>query len=278
MKQVISLVLFGLFCGNAVVTNANGQNTTEGPSHSGRIVNGIPVNISNYKYALSMRFDGEFICGASIITYSHALTAAHCVYNYQFMSSRLTLYGGSTSASSGGVEFPVVRLLYHPSYNSYKSNLSDYDVAILTVPANSFSGKPNMAPLALQTKELPADTRCFVVGWGKRADGENEQPSVNQLLYANMNIVSQSDCATMWANSEHRCPACKQSITSNMVCAQYGNSMDTCRGDSGGALVCGGRLTGVVSFALYCSGIWPSVFAKVTAPTIRNFIRYIAGI
>lgn len=90
MKQVISLVLFGLFCGNAVVTNANGQNTTEGPSHSGRIVNGIPVNISNYKYALSMRFDGEFICGASIITYSHALTAAHCVYNYQFMSSRVS--------------------------------------------------------------------------------------------------------------------------------------------------------------------------------------------
>uniref|UniRef100_A0A1S4HE23 Peptidase S1 domain-containing protein n=1 Tax=Anopheles gambiae TaxID=7165 RepID=A0A1S4HE23_ANOGA len=262
MKQVIRLVLFGLFCGNAVVTNANVQNTKEGPSHSGRIVNGVPVNISNYKYALSMRLNGEFRCGASIITCSHALSAAHC----------LTLYGGSTSASSGGVEFPVVGGAIHPYYKpNSQSNTSDYDVAILNVPANSFSGRPNMAPLALQTKELPVGTRCFVVGWGRT--GENQPVSTNQLLYANMNIVSQSSCASMWANFEKLCAECK-----HMVCAQYYNGMDTCRGDSGGALVCGGRLTGVVSFGPYCSGVWPSVFAKVTAPSMRSFIQLYTGI
>ncbi|XP_061514823.1 trypsin beta [Anopheles gambiae] len=277
MKQVISLVLFGLFCGNAVVTNANVQNTKEGPSHSGRIVNGIPVNISNYKYALSMRLNGEFRCGASIITCSHALSAAHCVYNLTGPRIELTLYGGSTSASSGGVEFPVVGGEIHPYYKpNSKSNTSDYDVAILNVPANSFSGRPNMAPLALQTKELPVGTRCFVVGWGRT--GENQPVSTNQLLYANMNIVSQSSCASMWANFEKLCAECKQSITSNMVCAQYYNGMDTCRGDSGGALVCGGRLTGVVSFGPYCTGVWPSVFAKVTAPSMRSFIQLYTGI
>uniref|UniRef100_A0A182XPJ8 Peptidase S1 domain-containing protein n=1 Tax=Anopheles quadriannulatus TaxID=34691 RepID=A0A182XPJ8_ANOQN len=263
MKQVISLVLFGFFCGNTVLTNANGQNTMEGASHSGRMINGVPVNISNYKYALGLLLDGKLSCGASIITCSHALTAAHCVYDLPSLSTRLTLYGGSTSASSGGVEFPIISGAWHPNYNEPSQlNVSDYDVAVLTVPANSFSGKPNMAPLALQTKELPVDTRCFVVGWGQT--GIKQPTSVNQLLYANMNIVSQSSCAAIWANYWKVCPECTQSVTSNMVCTQYKNGEDTCKGDSGGALVCGGE--------------WPSVFAKVTAPSIRSFIREYAGI
>ncbi|XP_040169059.1 trypsin beta-like [Anopheles arabiensis] len=241
------------------------------------MVNGVAVNISNYKYALGLLLDGKLSCGASIITCSHALTAAHCVYNIENGLGRITLRGGSTSASSGGVEFPIISGAWHPNYKpTSQLNASDYDVAVLTVPANSFGGKPNMAPLALQTKELPVDTRCFVVGWGQT--GIKQPTSVNQLLYANMNIVSQSSCAATWANYGTRCAGCTQSVTSNMVCTQYKNGEDTCKGDSGGALVCGGRLTGVVSFSLFCSGEWPSVFAKVTAPSIRSFIREYAGI
>ncbi|XP_061514456.1 trypsin beta [Anopheles gambiae] len=278
MKQVISLVLFGLFCGSAVLTDASDQNKPDGASQSGRIVNGKAVSIVKYKYALSLRVNGVFDCGATIITNSHSLTAAHCVYKYPSDPSRVTLYGGSTSTSSGGIEVPVVSIALHPNYNRKAfPAASDCDVAVLTVPVNSFSGRPNMAPLALQTNELPVGTECFVIGWGRT--GNNQPASVNQLRYANMNIVSQSTCATMWAEYRKLCGTCKQSITSNMICAKYNNGVDTCGGDSGGALVCGSGLAGVVSFSHpNCTSAWPAGFAKITAPSIRSFIRQYAEI
>ena len=90
MKQVISLVLFGLFCGSAVLTDASDQNKPDGASQSGRIVNGKAVSIVKYKYALSLRVNGVFECGATIITHKHALTAAHCVYPQRFEPMRVS--------------------------------------------------------------------------------------------------------------------------------------------------------------------------------------------
>uniref|UniRef100_A0A182M960 Peptidase S1 domain-containing protein n=1 Tax=Anopheles culicifacies TaxID=139723 RepID=A0A182M960_9DIPT len=268
MKQVIGLSLLVVFCCNAVL--ADGEQ--DGPSQSGRIVNGVPVSIANYKFALSLRIDNGFVCGASIISSTHAVTAGHCTYSVRNSPTRVTLYGGSSSPTSGGVLVQVVGIAVHPSYNPNASpGTSDFDVSVLTANTNAFVGNTNMAPIPLQTSELSVDTLCYVVGWG-RTNINTPAPS-NGLRFANMNIVSQSTCASSWMSFT------AQRITSNMICAKYKNGVDVCKGDSGGAFVCSGRLTGIVSFSNpNCNSAWPAGFAKIVASSIRSFIRDQTGV
>uniref|UniRef100_A0A182SCH5 Peptidase S1 domain-containing protein n=1 Tax=Anopheles maculatus TaxID=74869 RepID=A0A182SCH5_9DIPT len=124
-----------------------------------------------------------------------------------------------------------------------------------------------MVPIALQTSEVPAGTSCFVVGWGW-FDNNLQQPS-NNLRYTFLNTVTESACSASLSTR----------ISSDQVCGLNGNSIEVCKGDSGGALVCGGRLTGVVSWGrVPCTSAAPTVFTKVMGPNIRNFIRTQAGI
>uniref|UniRef100_A0A182MPV8 Peptidase S1 domain-containing protein n=1 Tax=Anopheles culicifacies TaxID=139723 RepID=A0A182MPV8_9DIPT len=268
MKQVIGLVLLVVFCCNAVLAD----DEQDGPSQSGRIVNGVAVSIANYKFALNMRIDNQFVCGASIISGTYALTAGHCTYSVRNSPARVTLYGGSSSPTSGGFLVRVVRIAVHPSYNPNASpGTSDFDASVLMATTNAFVGKTNMAPIALQTSEQSTGTRCYVVGWGRT--NINSPAPTSSLRFANMDIVSQASCASSWAAF----PA--QRITSNMICAKYSNGVDICKGDSGGAFVCGGRLTGIVSFTNpRCNSAWPAGFAKIVASSIRSFIRGQTGI
>uniref|UniRef100_A0A182W2G6 Peptidase S1 domain-containing protein n=1 Tax=Anopheles minimus TaxID=112268 RepID=A0A182W2G6_9DIPT len=267
MKRAISVVLLVVFCSNAVLGDENDETQKDGASQSGRIINGIAVNIVNYKFALNMQYGYRFFCGASVISASHALTAAHCVYPIRNIPSRATLNGGNPSFSAGEYLFQVVRIVVHPSYNPNASpGTSDFDVSVLTVPTNAFRGRPNILPIALQISEMPVDTRCYVVGWGRT--NINSPAPTSGLRYANMDIVSQGTCAAAWA------PYRARSVTSNMICAKYSNGVDICKGDSGGAFVCAGRLNGIVSFINpTCNSAWPAGFAKVIAPSIRRFIR-----
>ncbi|XP_052890468.1 trypsin 3A1-like [Anopheles moucheti] len=260
MKPVIGLVLLGLFHSNADGSQADGDL---------RIVNGYELDISSAKYALSLWVDGNFQCGASIITLSHALTAGHCVYNYINYPSRITLNGGSTSPTFGGFTIPVVAVAVHPNYNANAYALvSDFDAAVLTVPVNEFGGKPNMAPIELAFAETPVGTTCYVVGWGRT--NFNVPVFANSLRYAYMDIISLDTCAAVSAPS---------TITSNMICAKYPYGVDTCKGDSGGALICKERLSGIISFTNNeCNSFLPAGFANVLAPSIRSFIATQTGI
>ncbi|XP_053659580.1 trypsin delta-like [Anopheles marshallii] len=265
MKQVIGLVLLGLIRSNVVLAGDGTQ--ANGVSHSGRIVNGVAVNIANYVYAVNMYHNNMFFCGASIITFSHALTAGHCMNDRMNDIAKIIVHGGSISPTTGGFFFQVVRIALHGGYNP---NTLENDAAIVTVPTNAFSGKPNMGRIALQFSEMSVGTPCFVVGWGRT--NINVPAPTSELRYAQMNILSQASCNAAWASYQIR-------FTSNMFCAKYGNGVDVCKGDSGGALVCEGRLTGIASFTNPdCNSALPAGFAKVIDPSIRNFIRSQAGI
>uniref|UniRef100_A0A6E8W6H4 Peptidase S1 domain-containing protein n=1 Tax=Anopheles coluzzii TaxID=1518534 RepID=A0A6E8W6H4_ANOCL len=152
---------------NELIDDINIHGKTKGVAPSGRIVNGVPVSIENYKFAVSLRIDDQYFCGESIISVSHVLSAAHCVYPFLKNISRMSVYGGSTSPFSGGVSIPVIRAVNHPDFKpNPPSGLHDFDVAALTVPTNALRGRPNMAPISIQNVQVPAGTRCYVVGWG----------------------------------------------------------------------------------------------------------------
>lgn len=65
----------------------------------------------------------------------------------------------------------------------------------------------------------------------------------------------------------------------SMICAKGNQGTDTCKGDSGSALVCGGRLTGISSFtSSMCKTDLPAGLAKLTDPSIRSFICKETGV
>uniref|UniRef100_A0A182KH82 Peptidase S1 domain-containing protein n=1 Tax=Anopheles christyi TaxID=43041 RepID=A0A182KH82_9DIPT len=285
MKHVISFVVLVLFFSNTGLANnkddiqaeevsqagiSTSDKTEEGKAiQTGRIVNGTPKDISKYKFMAIVYFDNQFVCGASIISDSHALTAAHCLYDFQNSPSKVTIRAGSTDRTKGGTLFQVVNIAISPSYMTSKiaRSIYDYDVAVLTVATNAFSGKKNIAPIPLQTRsDLPADARCYIVGWGRTKFTEDASQT---LLYADFKIVSLANCTKAYAG--------KAVISSNIICATAGKAA-SCEGDSGGPLVCDNKLTGIISFHYgQCTGILPSGFAKIMAVPNRVFIKNRTG-
>uniref|UniRef100_A0A182TXB0 Peptidase S1 domain-containing protein n=1 Tax=Anopheles melas TaxID=34690 RepID=A0A182TXB0_9DIPT len=160
-------------------------------SHSGRIINGKQGNIATFPYIVRMRVKNEGYCGATIITYWHVFTAAHCVYHIEDPTT-ITMYGGSASQTSGGVVFSPSKIVIHPRYN-YSS--LDYDAAIIRVN-NTFQGYKNIAPIALQVSDVPVKTKCYVIGWGWTQYATKATPDIMQ--YAVLQVVPVKKCASAY--------------------------------------------------------------------------------
>uniref|UniRef100_A0A182PBY1 Peptidase S1 domain-containing protein n=1 Tax=Anopheles epiroticus TaxID=199890 RepID=A0A182PBY1_9DIPT len=280
MKQVIGLVLLGLLCGIAARAAVNGETRAEAAVHSpvladdkhetkvegavqsGRIVNGRPVEISDYPFALNLFIDDAFYCGATIITITHVISTAACTYPFRdAIINRISLKGANTTISSQKY-FPVRRVAIHPNYNP-NVTLSDFNIAVLASFPGIFRVTRNASPIPLQTTEVACGTRCYVVGWGQ-TDINVPGPS-NVLRYAEMNIISSDICGrvlSQWLK-----------VTSNLLCALGYDGADMCFGDFGSALVCDGMLAGINSFiSPRCDDTRPIGFVKMSDPDIRSFI------
>ena len=228
MMQVISLVLLGLLCCNEIAAQAGAQcgaqshiNVKTGAKEvvqSGRIVNGIKVNPERYPFIVRIYYDDQFYCSGNIITPSHVLSLGVCFFYSAPLLSRVSIfmpfsmkkialnvfvfqvsiYGGDTSPYSGGIAIPVTKISIHDKFK-YVFNSYDFDVAVISVPINSFQGKTNMAPIPLQTSKVLPGSRCYVIGWGLSLNNYGNY-MWNGLHYATMNIVSQSACSRSWAS------------------------------------------------------------------------------
>ncbi|XP_041783932.1 trypsin-1-like [Anopheles merus] len=166
---------------------------------------------------------------------------------------------------SGGILISVIKIAIHPNYDGLTFYPSDSDVSVLTVPTNAFQGNSNIAPIAIHTSEVPAGTRCYVVGWGQT--NTSAYSDSNELRYASMNIVSQSICIGFWVFMPN---------AHKLSCIRYCYGVDLCKGDEGTALVCDGKLSGIVSRG-GCSNML-SLFTNIVVPSIRSFIRDQTGI
>ncbi|XP_039437948.1 trypsin-7-like [Culex pipiens pallens] len=227
-----------------------------------KIIGGHSVEVASFPFQLSLRSNGYHICGASVISRSWALTAAHCLFPSRDPKT-ITFRAGSSHRQNGGRLHVATEIVLHPEYNPA---LFDNDVALVRVQ-QPFVGPDVEAILPVPENYEPViGMRTLVLGWG-RTLVHTDLP--DQLQAVEVPIVAKNACAKLWS---------VDLLTSNMICAgQIGR--DSCNGDSGGPLVAGGYQIGVVSWgSTDCGGPMPAVYTHLGQPSVRRFISQIAGV
>ncbi|KAH8358301.1 hypothetical protein KR084_012246, partial [Drosophila pseudotakahashii] len=222
----------------------------------GRIVGGTATTISSFPWQISLQRSGSHSCGGSIYSSNIIVTAAHCLQSVS--ASSLQVRAGSSYWSSGGVVSAVSAFRNHEGYNA---NTMVNDIAIIKL-SSSLGLSSTIKTIGLASSNPSNGASASVSGWGTQSSGSSSIPS--QLQYVNVNIVSQSVCASSAYSYGSQ-------IRSTMICAAA-SGKDACQGDSGGPLVSGGQLVGVVSWGYGCAySNYPGVYASVA--DLRTWVR-----
>ncbi|XP_055337822.1 chymotrypsinogen A-like isoform X2 [Paramacrobiotus metropolitanus] len=232
----------------------------EGSPSAPRIINGNPAPAHEFKFIVSLRKNGQHICGGSLLAdYKSVITAAHCVYKYGFKTpaSILTVAVGIRRRS--GVDashvLQVGRVSVHPSYD--EDSIRN-DIAILHL-SQSAAGISQVATVKLPpaNREPAVGTLLHTAGWGATATGLYPGTGAETLLKTTLKVVDRQRCSRVFG-----------SVPESQICTENDRS-GTCSGDSGGPLVNrrgdGDYLVGLTSYGVNgCTLGTADAFTKVS--------------
>lgn len=194
------------------------------------------VSVLDYRY--------NYGCGGALISDIWVLTSGHCVFlkeEAQFVRV------GSTYCEDGGVTLQVVTKILHPQFGKGKGTKHD-DIALLKL--NMAVKYETVKPIRISSKlvVLPG-ANVLVVGWGVM----NNIESTRKLRVVQMRVHSNEICQRRFSSE----------YNSNIFCAGD-DKHDSCEADSGGPVVIGSYLVGLVIYGNGCGEPnLPGLYTKV---------------
>nr|AHY81256.1 trypsin precursor [Lygus lineolaris] len=197
------------------------------------------------------------ICGGSIITPNHVITAAHCTVNLTANKIVVLLetHDRKRPNSKDGV-IEVARIQQHSEFN-YAAAVNDISIVTVASPIsiNKIFGRVCLpSPGFDVTRET-----VTILGYGREVFVGSMTTWPKKL---DTTVIPLDKCSAAWAT--------KYTIFPTQLCTHsYGES--TCNGDSGGPVVWrvpetnNYTLVGFVSYGEFCTDEKPSVHTRVAA-------------
>lgn len=79
----------------------------------------------SHVFKLEKSYDGwSHFCGASIVSTRHAVTAAHCLSDYEVRIQDFSILAGTHQLSCNGTRYYVKNILIHDKFNSKKNDIA----------------------------------------------------------------------------------------------------------------------------------------------------------
>lgn len=197
-------------CARTDVLLSNDMNTM------GRIIGGQDAHPLSWSMVVSLKsINGTHMCGGTILSDRHILTAAHCLAAVDD-PKRMFIHAGMHDLSQpGSTIHKIHRIAIHPSYSN--SSFYLHDIAIIHLESSiGLDKQPSMGmacvPMPNKTLEQypPMNSSLVAVGWGMRGvNGSTTSNSLQQILTKVIDITDTS-CAVPLDNEEYQ--FCAKSI------------------------------------------------------------------
>ncbi|XP_018027807.1 chymotrypsinogen B-like [Hyalella azteca] len=241
-----------------------------------RIVDGVYANIHEYPWQVALFYitpgknksKSAFFCGASLISDSFVLTAAHCVLGSSKRADRIRAILGdhdlSTRKETDSTYRDIRRIIFNVHY---RADTVRNDIALLQLEKPvmfSSSINPVLLPWALD--DTFEGLNATVTGWGRDKIGKRISSYV--LKEYSSSLLTEATCDRQWSTKSTLKPQLSTD-PKKQICLDVSKG-SPCHGDSGGPLVvCSGEVctqVGVVSFGFpLCKNVGlPAVFTRLT--------------
>nr|Q7SYF1.1 RecName: Full=Thrombin-like enzyme cerastocytin; Short=SVTLE; AltName: Full=C.cerastes platelet proaggregant protein; Short=CC-PPP; AltName: Full=Factor VIII activator; AltName: Full=Fibrinogen-clotting enzyme; AltName: Full=Proaggregant serine proteinase; AltName: Full=Snake venom serine protease; Short=SVSP; Flags: Precursor [Cerastes cerastes]CAD86932.1 proaggregant serine proteinase precursor [Cerastes cerastes] len=222
------------------------------------VIGGAECNINEHRSLVLLYNSSRLFGGGTLINKEWVLSAAHCD------GENMKIYLGLHHFRLPNKDRQI-RVAKEKYFCRDRKSIVDKDIMLIKLnkPVNNST---HIAPLSLPSSPPSVGSDCRIMGWGTITSPNDTYPKVPHC--ANINILEHSLCERAYNDL---------SASSRTLCAGIEKGgIDTCKGDSGGPLICNGQIQGIVSWGDEVCGKpnKPGVYTKVFDYTdwIRNII------